>query len=227
MRLHWRVRRLLSFFDWNGFKDGCVRRWHGTVAARRVRRKLFPRYQGVNLGCGSVRLPGYWNIDINIGSDLILDLSRGSLPFPDNSMKSVVCMSAINYFTRKRGAELIRETYRILAPGGVARFGVQDLRIIARRYLDRDRSFFFEQTSDGRERFEGVTMCDKVNAWFYGYETPGGTGKYVYDYETLELLFRQAGFGVIEQRDHGESRLTGAQTMDNRAEQMFFLEAVK
>lgn len=227
MSLHWRLRRVLQVFDLNRERERVIRFWHRAVVARRIRSRDYAKFSGINLGCGSSKFPGYWNIDVNIGADFVLDLSRSNLPFPDNSMERVVCMSAINYFKRPRGAALIREVYRVLAPGGRARFGVQDLRIIARKYLEGDRAFFFQKEPDGRDRFEGVTMCDKVNAWFYGYETPGGPGKYVYDYETLALLFQQAGFSGIKEMKCGDSGIDGAGSLDNRSDQMFYLEAVK
>ena len=218
---------MLSALDPNLIREKMIRLWHRHVIARRLLHGNYVEREGVNLGSAGDRLPGFWNIDINIGAEIVLDLSRGSLPFPDNSMRYVVCMSAINYFTRERGAELVKEVYRILKPGGVARFGVQDLRIIARRYVEGDRDFFFQKTEDGRERFEGQTMGDKVNSWFYGYMTPGGPGRYVYDFDSLAVLFKSAGFEIVEERKAGESRVSVLGKSDNRAEQMFFLEAVK
>jgi hypothetical protein len=57
--------------------------------------------------------------------------------------------------------------------GGVARFASQDLEWIARRYIEKDREFFFQKLPNGKERFDGKTMGDKFNSWFYGYETSG------------------------------------------------------
>ncbi|OGY18503.1 MAG: hypothetical protein A3F04_01995 [Candidatus Chisholmbacteria bacterium RIFCSPHIGHO2_12_FULL_49_9] len=182
----------------------------------------------LNLGSGSRKLNGYCNIDVSSHADLQLDLERESLPFPDESIDTVVCISAINYFTRDRALEIIYDVFRVLKPGGVARFAVQDLRKIAKKYVERDRDFFFQKLADGRERFEGDTMADKFNAWFYGYRTSQGKHcKYFYDFESLALLFRKAGFVKIEEKKYRESRIPNIKDIDNRPEQMFFLEAVK
>ncbi len=182
----------------------------------------------INLCSGTLHLDGYCNIDVDEGSDLILDLNKKLLPFADSSAEVVVCMSAINYFTHMRGAEIIADVYRVLKPGGISRFGTQDLKLIAEKYVANDKEFFFQKLSDGTDRFVGDTMADKINSWFYGY--PSGKGavcKYFYDYEALAALFVKAGFSVVERKAYGESRIPEVMKIDNRPEQMFFLEAIK
>lgn len=194
------------------------------IFASRLRRLSVKK---INLCCGNQRIPGYFGIDFVRGVDLYLDLSKNDLPFEDNSLDAVVCMSAINYFTRTRGQELIEEIYRVLRPGGVARFGVQDMEGIASRYVDKDTEFFFQKLPDGRDRFEGPTLGDKFAAWFYGYAIKGIPCRYFYDYYSLAFLFSSAGFTLIERKGFQESRLEHIRMIDNRPDQMFFLEAVK
>jgi len=186
---------------------------------------LYPVHR-LNLCSGGRTIPGYCDLDI-CDADIVMDLSHGNLPFRDDSLDSVVCMSAINYFTRDRGREIIAEVHRTLKPGGVARFGVQDLEKIARWYVEKNNEFFFQKLPDGRERFEGVTLGDKFASWFYGYVSAGGACRYFYDYESLAWIFKDLGFSVVEKRNYMESRLSGMQAIDNRPEQMFYLEAVK
>jgi len=181
----------------------------------------------LNLCGGSLRIPSYFNVDLSMRADLTLDLEKRLLPFPSNSMDTVVCISSINYFTRERGQEIIADVYRILRPGGIARFGVQDLYKISQKYINRDQAFFSQKLSNGKDRFAGETMADKINSWFYGYKALGKGGKYFYDFETLALLFKKAGFSKIEQKKYGGSRITEVKDIDNREDQMFFLEAIK
>ncbi|MBN1755108.1 class I SAM-dependent methyltransferase [bacterium] len=209
-------------------KDTIRLLYHRHLKAWSIRRKGYRRYDKVNLCSGSILLSGYWNIDLFPGADFMADLEKSLLPFPDNSMSVVVCISSINYFSRERGSAIIKDVRRILKPGGIARFASQDLQLIARKYLERDRDFFFEKLPDGQDRYPGATFGDKFNAWFYGYQTSQGKHcRYFYDYESLEVLFREAGFKVVEQRVYMDSRLPDIEKIDNRPEQMFFLEAVK
>jgi SAM-dependent methyltransferase len=201
--------------------------YRGIVLPYLIKHTKYFQVNRVNLCCGPQRVPGYWGIDVAVGADLVMDLSRRDLPFRSNSVEAVVCTSAINYFSRARAGELIRETHRVLKPGGVARFSAQDMEAIARRYIEKDTDFFFQRLPSGRERFEGPTLGDKFAAWFYGYVSNGYPTRYFFDYESLSFLFKQAGFSQIERTYYLRSRLEHIDKIDNRPEQMFFLEAVK
>lgn len=181
----------------------------------------------INICCGPQKIPGYTGIDLGGRVDLRRDLSRRNLPFANASLEVVTCMSAINYFSRARGGELIREVHRVLQPGGIARFGVQDLAAIAKRYVEKDVAFFFQKLPDGRARFEGPTIGDKFAAWFYGYTIGGMPCRYFYDYDALAYLFVEAGFTTVERKPYLDSKLEHIELIDNRPDQMFFLEAVK
>lgn len=181
----------------------------------------------INLASGSQKVPGYFGIDASPGADLRLDLETTDLPFPACSVETVVCMSAINYFTRPRAMQLVREMHRVLRAGGVCRIGVQDMKSLAERYVRGDTGFFFQKLPDGRDRFEGPTIGDKFAAWFYGYAIGARRCQYFYDYDSLAYLVREAGFSLVERKAYRESRIPEVAQLDNRADQMFFLEAVK
>ena len=205
---------------------------HFELCMRRAKRSVLTLFipgtiAKANLCSGPQKIPGYFSIDFTGGADLRLDLNRNDLPFRTNSLEVVVCMSAINYFTRSRAQELVHEVYRVLKPGGIARFGVQDMESIARRYVTKDRDFFFQKLPDGRDRFEGPTLGDKFAAWFYGYAIKGSPCKYFYDYDALAYLFTTAGFSRVERKAFLDSKLEFIHLIDNRPDQMFFLEAVR
>ncbi len=181
----------------------------------------------VNLCSGSQRVSGYYGIDVSATADLSLDLAIYDLPFLPDTLEVVVCMSAINYFSRDRAQQIVEQTFRSLKPGGVARFGVQDMKALARRYVEGDESFFFQKGLDGKDRFDGPTIGDKFAAWFYGYFAGRSSCKYFYDYESLAYLFCRAGFSLVERREFQDSRIEDVFRLDNRPDQMFYLEAVK
>jgi SAM-dependent methyltransferase len=185
------------------------------------------RITRINLCSGSRSIPGYFNIDISKGADLVIDLAKRDLPFPPNSLDSIVCISGINYFSRARTVELINQCYTILTPGGIARFGVQDMEKLAQLYLKKDTDFFFQKLPDGKDRFEGSTIGDKFVAWFYGYVSGGYACQYFYDFDSLSFIFKQAGFRSVERKTYRESGIDDIELIDNRPDQMFFLEAVK
>ncbi|MDR2819181.1 MAG: methyltransferase domain-containing protein [Desulfovibrio sp.] len=182
----------------------------------------------INLCCGPIRLKNWVNIDYINSSDICLDLEKDLIPFPDNSVDGLACISAINYFTFERGQEIIRDAFRVLRPGGIARFGVQDLRVLSAHYLNNNTTFWNQRLPSGQIRFPGKTLAQKFNAFFTGFSVGQGHNcKVIYDYETLEIFFRDAGFDQVEELAYRVSRLPDIELLDNRPEQMFFLEAVK
>ena len=223
------IRRVLHRLlrAWRAARATVSTRWRSARRRALERRLAGKGIRKLNLACGNQKVPGYFGIDLVEGADLRLDLARTDLPFAASSLEAVVCMSAINYFTRARAQQLAREMHRVLRAGGVCRVGVQDMKSLAERYVRGDREFFFQKLADGRERFEGPTLGDKFAAWFYGYAVGAHRCEYFYDFESLAHLFREAGFGVVERKAFRESRIAEAALLDNRADQMFFLEAVK
>jgi len=179
----------------------------------------------INLCGGSVSLPGWTNVDQFGNADVQLDLETSPLPWPDGSVEAIACISAINYFTRARALELLKECRRVLRPGGVLRVGVQDLRILVRNYQLGKDGFLDEKLPNGSDRFPGGTYADKFCNWFYGFEIAGKTCRYAYDFDSLALLAREAGFGSAVECAYRHGDLPDVALLDNRPEQMFFLEA--
>ena len=223
------IRRVLHRLRraWHAARGAASARWRSSRRRALERRLAGKGIRKLNLACGGQKVPGFFGIDLVEGADLRLDLASMDLPFTASSLEAVVCMSAINYFTRPRAQHLVREMHRVLRAGGVCRVGVQDMKSLAERYVRGDREFFFQKLPDGRDRFEGPTLGDKFAAWFYGYAVGAHRCEYFYDFESLAHLFREAGFGVVERKAFRESRIAEVGLLDNRADQMFFLEAVK
>lgn len=181
----------------------------------------------INLASGDQRIPGYINLDYSLSADIPINLNWGCLPFKDDTVEVVVCTSAINYFTKERARIIISETYRVLKIGGVVRFSTQDLRVISRAYVDHNIDLFKKQRKLTMDCKNNETDCDIFNEWISGYPTLGGRCKYIWDYETLEIIFHEVGFKEIKKMNYMESKIIEINQIDNRQDQMFYLEAVK
>ena len=97
----------------------------------------------LNIGCGSHYHRDWTNIDLISDSfDVIpYDITIG-LPFSENQFDAVYHSHVIEHLDSKHGIELIRECFRVLKPGGVARIVVPDLEKIAKLYLEKhDRAW--------------------------------------------------------------------------------------
>lgn len=181
----------------------------------------------INIGAGNQKIAGYLSCDVLKGSDLRLDLSKSKLPFDFASVEVIICTSAINYITYKESELLVKEMLRVLRPGGIARIGVQDLDLLVQYYHESNTEFFNQKNSDGSDRFPGDVIADKFNNWFTGFYSNGYSCKYVYNFESLKNIFIKNGFAQVERKNYLESCLEEIAEIDNRADQMFFLEAVK
>ncbi len=68
----------------------------------------------INLGSGSKRIPGYLNIDNDIGSnpDFVVDLEKDKLPFDDNSIDGVIAHHILEHLG-DGFFHCVKELYRV------------------------------------------------------------------------------------------------------------------
>ncbi len=71
----------------------------------------------LNLGCGSLKKPGFLNVDIvpEVEPDLILDLDSFPYPFPDNHFELIEAFHVLEHL--RDPFQAIAEMYRIAKPG--------------------------------------------------------------------------------------------------------------
>lgn len=121
-----------------------------------------------------------------------LDISE-PLPFQDGCVDWVYAEHLIEHVSPDTAIAWLRETRRILAPGGLLRLTTPDLRKYAKNYLD-DSGFFAEH----RERMLDVVapapgmpdrpafMFNQIS-YFYGHQ-------WIYDIDEIRHALRSAGF---------------------------------
>lgn len=111
----------------------------------------------LNLGCGSQVVDGWTNVDYALGARLgrlplvgalarkafntdwdpriVLHDLRERFPWADGSARAVYSSHTLEHLNREQGRHFLKECCRVLAPGGVLRIVVPDLRHIAEEYL--------------------------------------------------------------------------------------------
>jgi predicted SAM-dependent methyltransferase len=95
-----------------------------------------PSQKKLNFGCGD-RLSADWvNIDFHSKNKCVqrVNLLDG-FPFPDNYFDAVYSSHVIEHFDQDHGLFLVKESYRVLRPGGIIRIVVPDLESSCREYL--------------------------------------------------------------------------------------------
>ncbi len=163
----------------------------------------------VNLGCGEQGKAGWINVDswawptVNCVCDC-----RKKLPFPNNSVKGILCEHFFEHLHYKEEAPyFLAECHRVLKPGGVMRIIVPDAGKYLEAYCQEgwsDLSKLRRLDSEHTDFFTGEkyqTKMEVINEIF----RQGFEHKYAYDYATLEFILSQAGFSTVQHQDFGKS----------------------
>jgi SAM-dependent methyltransferase len=160
-----------------------------------------------------------WNSDI-----LIHDL-RTPLPFHNASSSIVYSSHLLEHLYFEEGQRLIRETYRVLADGGIVRIIVPDLGSIVQEYLGGHP---FGEVSNGTEN---LCFADRLNQRLLMRSStpPSGnffsrlydswmdfhTHKWMYDANSLKHHLELAGFVEVRQMALHESRIDGIEQIED------------
>jgi SAM-dependent methyltransferase len=181
--------------------------WNARLAKRPVLRKLFAAL-GV-LPSDKAGVP--WSRDI-----FVHDM-RKPLPFATGSADAVYASHFLEHLYREEGQQLMRESFRVLAPGGIVRIVVPDLQAIVQEYLGERP---FGELSDGAKQ---LTPGDLLNERFLmRWPTPQKRNavmrvydamldfhshKWMYDEQSLSSLLRSVGFVDVARKTFGESAI--------------------
>lgn len=182
-------------------------------AGCRIARRLSTRAEGVklNLGSGLHPKPGWINVDLFAPTaDARLDLRR-PLPFPDGCAAYIYVehfFEHLNYpqvidsmgwdleqpGVASEALRFLRESRRVLAPGGVLDIVVPDTEGMIDEYVQRGR-----RPASGVDWW-GPRWCDtalhRVNYLF----RQGREHKYAYDEETISRVLASVGFIGVRRR---------------------------
>jgi predicted SAM-dependent methyltransferase len=149
----------------------------------------------LHFGCDTSILPGWINLDgwARYGVDYICDL-RARLPLADASCRLIYTEHVLEHIDRQFVPQVLCELYRVLMPGGRIRIVVPDCEKFADAYARDDREWFRIAVPDCNSRGEGLN--DIFRNHFH---------RFIYDFQTLEVALRAAGFVAIQRSDHRAS----------------------
>ena len=170
-------------------------RWNNRLNPLQVwRRRRLRRISNIKLhwACGTNILSDWINIDgwWRCGVDYVMDL-RCALPFADNSVNYVFAEHALEHFNFSEGAAALRELHRVMAQGGRIRIIVPDLERYCSAYAASDREWF----ALAGPKF--TTLAEGLDYVFLNH-----FHRFMYDFESLSLTLREAGFRDIVRSSH-------------------------
>jgi hypothetical protein len=161
----------------------------------------------LNLGSGRSSIEGWLNVDVP-PADLEMHLNWG-LPFGEGTARYIYLSHVLEHLYRREALELLRDSFRVLAPGGVARVVVPDIEKCLRAYVQNDEGYFetrrklwsvsTESAATPLELVLGNAGAGVKPGSFWGH-------KHGYDFETLSFVLRRAGFTSVERSEYMESR---------------------
>lgn len=180
------------------------------TVAPEVSRKL-------NVGCGTAQLPGWLNIDIELGADLVTDVREG-LPFDNNSVHFIYNEHFIEHLSYEECEKVLREFRRCLKKGGVLRIATPDLDSLVMQY-NRDfnnsewfpRGFEFVKT-------KGMALNMAFSRWGH---------RFLYNEEELRNQLSKAGFSDMTRCELNKSSYPELSNLETRKESRLIIEAVK
>lgn len=224
----WRAARgalHLSWLRWRNRHLPWYRRQYQRFRGRRALR--------VQLGGGHHRVPGYVNLDSwpYAEADLVGDL-RSPLPFDTGSVRAIVMEHLLEHLSPYADVpRLLAECRRVLQPGGRVRIIVPDGERALRAYAAGDRAWLVDQ----RNAIEWLVARSEKGRPF---DTPmealneiahqDGEHRFLYDFDTLALRLRDAGFQEV-QRSACQASPDPALRVDQawRAFESLYVEAVR
>src|SRR5438093_9313297 len=113
----------------------------------------------LNIGCGEKLRPGWLNIDLDLRADLRLDIRR-PLPFPEGSCAEIYSEHVLEHLAYPGEVEeVLRDWWRILAPGGTLSIGVPDTVYPLVSYVNGlDDYFALCRTQSGYTRWKETRL---------------------------------------------------------------------
>jgi len=154
------------------------------------RQKVHPRLIGVDAYLTPEEFPG-----VNIQAYM------WDLPFDDNSLDGILCMSALEHISKFQVLPTLAEFERILKPGGRFAILVPDLLWVCKRFLDEPNvdynmdMIFGEQSNEGQFHRTGFT--EDIFAMYF---VEACKNSKIVFYRTVDA-YHQQNLGFICQKD--------------------------
>ena len=187
------VRNLLLFL----FRSGFVRK-------RRIRRYLrnteSPKLQ---IGCGPYPLKGWLNTGISLKEcwyGVYLDAGQ-PFPFREETFDYVYSEHLFEHLTYKQAQNMLKESYRVLKPGGFFRIATPDLQFLLGLYQEPDKPLHKKYIEFAAQ--QGGIPSDPVFV-INRFHTSWGH-QIIYDKETLVKLLKDVGFKNVVSCEVGKS----------------------
>jgi SAM-dependent methyltransferase len=169
-----------------------VRTVNTPMAKARASRVLKAAPRPINLEIGGLtKRPGWVITNVNATTRNYLD-ATSHWPLEDGAVGYVYADNVIEHIPLEAGRAMLAEAYRCLQPGGVIRLITPDIRTHVEMYLAGASAL---DSAAGRHYREmGLTVEHPIDLVRIPIGSFGHHDGYVYDFDTLDLELKRAGF---------------------------------
>lgn len=174
-----------------------------------------------HIGCGSMILEDYLNIDmdlsalnLSIKNDIYTKINKNTWVLQKDIRSGLVSNNSpitiiyhchfLEHLNRDEGWNFLNNCYGILSTGGYMRISVPDLSIWCRHYLEKNNNFFSvirEITGNPMDPYS-QTNAATFNLMLYRFGH-----LWLYDYESLSIMLSMIGFKNITRKQWGSSNV--------------------
>jgi len=182
---------------------------------------------------------------------MIVDLSKGKLPFDDNTVDYVYTSHFLEHLPRYMTIKLLTDVRRTMKPGGLIRIVVPDLETLAIAYVRYKEGKRSSNPIFARENEEGgshQTPVESVNAHFSRYPMPNSVyvglrgrlakafktffpnefdHKWMYDFDDMRDALNAVGFKKIKRESLWKGEMPDIKKLDKLSYESLYVEARK
>ena len=159
----------------------------------------------LQIGAGPVSLPDWLNTDFYpvAPADVFMDATK---PFPlaDRTFDCIFSEHVIEHITYQEGCSMLRESWRVLKPGGWIRLATPDLKqfvdLFSHPQNERQRRYVEWSMAANNPEVKAGNECFVLNSFVrnWGHQ-------FIYDFPTLSASLKEAGFVGVRACAPGES----------------------
>jgi predicted SAM-dependent methyltransferase len=188
----------------------------------------------LHLGCGRNVLEGWLNSDFYPTQAHVMHLdATEAFPLPPDSFDYIFSEHMIEHLKYGDGFAMLKESYRILKPGGRVRISTPDLKFLIDLYSEPKTPLQTEYIKWATETF--TKTSDKIDTIVINNFVRDWGHLFIYDPKTLTHSLESAGFTAIERFAINESNDPALMDLENASRmppgflqlESFTLEATK
>ena len=147
----------------------------------------------LQIGCGRNPLSGWLNTDLLANQKVVYMDATKPLPFPDNTLDYIYSEHIFEHISYRDGGKFLKESHRVLKPGGRIRIATPDMAFLIRLYSESETEVSKRYIKNSIDRYvQEPKLCARavvVNNFFYNWGH-----QFIYDFETLYYTLETAGF---------------------------------